>query len=324
VTPAVPPPPPSAAETHNAAVRAWSELGVTQGNARRVDSLKNRNASQVYRLAGAGPDGSDVIAKRCLRANALAERRIYEQVLRHLPGRALRYYGLVQERDGEFCWAFVEDAAGVPYSPTTPGHGRLAAEWLAAMHTLTPAVAGALALPDRGPGEYLRCVRSGRERIQRNLGNPVLGPDDRAILAGIVHQCGAAEALWPRIAACCGTVAPTFVHADLHPKNIHVSQERTALLPFDWESAGWGPPAVDLGLVGLDLQVYRFGVRGVWPALGSGLLEQLAAVGRVFQLFAHVEWEASGLSSAWLHRPMKHMRSYLAELAEALAVAGTL
>jgi Phosphotransferase enzyme family len=309
---------------NNAAVHAWSELGVTPLKATRVEILKNRNASHVYRLAGAGPDGSHVIAKRCLRANALAERTIYEQVLRHLPGRSLRYYGLVQEREGEFCWVFVEDAAGVPYSPTTPEHGHLAAEWLAAMHVLTPAVVGALRLPERGPTRYLRCLRSGRERIHRNLGNPVLGEDDRAILAGIVEQCGAAEALWPRIQACCDTVSPTFVHADLHAKNIHVSRDRTALLPFDWESAGWGPPAVDIGLSGLDLHAYRLAVRGVWPELESGLLEKLAVVGRLFQLFAHIEWESKGLSSAWLHRPMKHMRYYLAELAQALDAARTL
>lgn len=307
--------PASAAETNNPAVRAWSKLRVTRREPTGVETLQNRNASQVYRLAGAGPDGSHVVAKRCPTANALAERTIYERVLRRLPGRSLRFYGLVQERDDEFCWVFVEDAAGVPYSPTAAAHGRLAAEWLAALHTLTPADVGALGLPERGPGQYLDCLRVGRERIRRNLANPVLGEDDRAILAGIVEQCGAAEALWPRIQACCDAVSPTFVHADLHAKNIHVSRDGNALLPFDWESAGWGPPAIDLSLRGLDLHAYWVTVRGTWPELELGLLEQLAVVGRLFQLLAHIEWEAKGLSSPWLHRPMKHMRYYRDELA---------
>jgi hypothetical protein len=308
----------------DAAVRAWSELRAGGAEPTRVEILKDRNASHVYRLAGAGPNGSSVVAKHCLQTGAVVERTIYEQVLSSLTVRSPRYYGLVEELGTHFCWMFVEDAAGVPYSPINAGHGRLAAEWLAGLHTRAQAPGRALALPERGPTLYLGCLRSGRDRIRRCLSNPALSDDDRDTLLVIVEQCDAAEACWPRLEACCGEVSPTFVHADLHAKNIHVSPDGSALLPFDWESAGWGPPAIDLGLSGLDLQAYWLSVHCARPELEPGLLKELAAAGRLFQLLAHIEWEASGLASPWLHRPMKHMRYYLAEMTEALRAAQAL
>ena len=308
----------------NPAVHAWSKLALTPAEPVSVELLKDRRASHVYRLAGVGPDGSHVIAKRCPRTNALAEQAIYKRVLRDLPGLSLRYYGLVPDADTDACWMFVEDAAGVPYSPKSPEHGRLAAEWLARLHTLGPTVADPVGLPDQGPGQYLTYVRSGPERIRQGLANPALGGDDYAVLDALVELCAETETLWPRLEAWCAAVASTFVHADLHAKNIHVSRDGSTLLPYDWESAGWGPPAIDLGLRGLDLEAYRLRVRCVWPELTPDGLERLAVAGRLFQLVAHVEWEARGLDAAWLHRPMKHMRYYRSELAGALRAAEAL
>lgn len=288
---------------------------------KQIEVLKDRSASQVYRLAGTGPDGSNVVAKRCPRPGALVERTIYQEVLHRLPGRSLRYYGLFEEHASDFCWVFVEDAGGVVYSPTVAHHGRLAAQWLAGLHTGARGFARALDLPDRGPGHYLGYLRSARDRIRDSLDDPALSQSDRGTLAGIVRQCDAAEDLWWRIEDCCAAAPQTFVHADLHAANIHVSSDGNTLLPFDWESAGWGPPAIDLGLAGLDLGAYLSAVRTAWPDVEFGLIQRLAVVGRVFQLIAHIEWEARGLATPWPYRPMKHMTYYLAEMAEALQAA---
>jgi hypothetical protein len=304
-----------------AAVRAWTELCAGGPEPTGVEILKDRNASHVYRLAGAGPDGSNVVAKYCLKSSAVLERMMYEQVLPYLAVCSPRYYGLVDERDMDFCWLFVEDVTGVPYSPTGDGHGRLAAEWLAGLHTRAQSLGRALGLPQRSPRLYLGCLRSGRERIRRSLGNPALSDGDRDVLLMIVEQCDTAETGWQRVEECCEAASPTFVHADLHAKNIHVSPDGSTLLVFDWESAGWGPPAIDLGLQGLDLHAYWLKIRSARPDLQPALVEQLAGVGRLFQLLAHIDWEAQGLSSTWLHRPMKHMRYYLAEITEVLRAA---
>src|SRR5215831_10352181 len=122
-------------QTDHPALRAWSVIAGGGLSGVEIEVLKHRSASQVCRLIGLGPDGANVIAKRCPKPNALAEYRIYEQVLRHLPLISLRHYGLVQEKDTGFCWASIEDAAGAPYSPEAPEHAVEAAAWLALLHT---------------------------------------------------------------------------------------------------------------------------------------------------------------------------------------------
>src|SRR4051794_21792084 len=83
------------------AVKAWRALRPGRGDPERVDLLRGRHTKAwkrtVYRLAGAGPGGAAVIAKRCRTEVAVLERTIYEEVLPHLPAPALRYYGFVEE-----------------------------------------------------------------------------------------------------------------------------------------------------------------------------------------------------------------------------------
>ena len=64
------------------ALRAWAEIAGTGIGAVEVKVLKHRSASQVCRLNGLGPEGANVIAKRSPKPKALAEYRIYQQVLR--------------------------------------------------------------------------------------------------------------------------------------------------------------------------------------------------------------------------------------------------
>src|SRR5262245_8213230 len=160
------------------AARAWSEIRGVPLVPESIEILKNRNDSRVYRLAGVGPEGSNVIAKQCPKENALAELFIYKKVLAHLPFPALEHYGLLDEQDTRFCWVFMEDAGGVSYSPDIEEHGVLAAEWLGRLHTCGVEVPAGLSLSDRGPDHYLACLRSARDRIRHNLANPALNQDD--------------------------------------------------------------------------------------------------------------------------------------------------
>jgi Phosphotransferase enzyme family len=281
-----------------------------------IEILKNRNDSKVYRLAGVGPEGSNVVAKECPKENALAERFIYEQVLSHLPFPALGHYGLLDEQDTRFCWVFMEDAGGVPYSPDIEEHRIRAAEWLGIMHTSAPEAIAELGLPDRGPECYLGCLRSARDRIRQNLGNPALNHDDKAVLNGIVCQCDVLERRWRQVEECCAGMPRTFVHGDFNGSNLHLRTTAAgmALLPFDWECAGWGILAVDLVLAGLDLLTYRSAVRRFWPSLDLEAFQRFAVIGRIFRLLGFVEWETKSLAGEWLHKPMKHMRCYETEI----------
>src|SRR5690348_464373 len=94
------------------ALRAWSEISGFHSASTSAELLKDRSESQVYRLAGLGPEGAAVIAKRYPELKALCERMIYDRVLRCLPMVSLRHHGLINEKGTGFCWAFFEDAAG--------------------------------------------------------------------------------------------------------------------------------------------------------------------------------------------------------------------
>ena len=108
------------------AVRAWSRLEPEQVEPERIEVLKLKNKSAVYRLAGVGSDGSDIIAKRCRATTGLIERLIHREFLAHLALPALRYYGFVEEAGGEFGWLFLERARGTEYSSGNSEHRALA------------------------------------------------------------------------------------------------------------------------------------------------------------------------------------------------------
>src|SRR5262249_17385820 len=147
---------------------------------------------------------------------------IYQHVLPHLPLTSLRHYGLVEEKGKPFCWSFIEDAAGIPYSPESLEHATEASAWLAVLHTAARGVAEGLALPDRGPLHYLHCLRSGRDRVRQALTSARLRQEDLTVLEALTAQCDAVEARWGWIEDLSSGAPATFVHGDLYAANIHV------------------------------------------------------------------------------------------------------
>ena len=326
------------------AVKAWSELRPARVAPERIEVLRERqkvsHKATVYRLAGVGLASSAVIAKRRPQASAVIERTIYEEVLPHLPMTALHYYGFVEEPDRTFGWLFLEDAGSEEYSPYIGEHRALAAQWLGLMHTSAACVAAADRLPDRGLGHYLEHLRSGRDRILRNLANPALKVDDLAVLRSIVSQCAILESHWSQMERLCEGLPRTLVHGDFTGKNLRVrtGQVGIALLPFDWEMAGWGVPAADMAQsarldrgdfsakrrtfsANPDVATYWSVVREHWPSLDLRTIQQLANCGKMFRSLAAINWEAYSLSYEWVERAMGHMRIYQAELADAIRTA---
>ncbi|HKG91717.1 MAG TPA: hypothetical protein VKA84_07505, partial [Gemmatimonadaceae bacterium] len=92
---------------HAAAARAWAEFGPDRPAPAAVTRLQRKEKALVYRLAAAGPAGTDVIAKRSSRARILHERTLYERVLLAVGVPTVRYYGSLDEPDGEFGWLFL-------------------------------------------------------------------------------------------------------------------------------------------------------------------------------------------------------------------------
>src|SRR5262249_27418037 len=168
-----------------------------------------------------------------------------------------------------------------------------------------------------------------RQIILRNLRNPALSADSGAVLKTIASQCDALESCWGEVEACCGVLPTTLVHGDFRRKNVRVRTDRTgtALLPVDWETAGWGAPAADLawprGLgAQVDLPTYCSVAREHWPGLDVRTLERLANVGTIFQRLAAVHWDCWAVASRWAEKVIGSMRTYQAEMAYTLQALG--
>ena len=273
-------------------VRAWRALGATQMPA-RVEMLRRRNKSVVYRLPGVGPAREDVIAKHCVRDSALAERDAYV-VLQTLPVSQPEYHGFVEgEREG-FGWLFLGDAAGERFEPEDAKHRVLATEWLASLHTASSQSSVAAGLPERGPAHYWKHLVEGRAALDRVRTEMDIDPAEAEILADVRSWLDRIAARWGEIEAICHSVPWALVHGDFAARNVRLRRQSSGaamLLVFDWEVAGWGMPGVDL--MGIDVDLYHALVRSKWSHLERETSQRSACVGRLLRGgVAAVHWDA--------------------------------
>src|SRR5919197_354394 len=152
-----------------AAARAWGKLRTGWPRPKMIEVLHGLRKTGwkrvVCRLAGAGPAGEAVIAKRCAAAQAAREYTIYVELLPHLPVPTLHHYGCVEDADEWFRWLFLEDAGEELYDPQSETHRVLAARWLGSLHTTAARLALLSSLPYRGPGHYREHLRSACDTI---------------------------------------------------------------------------------------------------------------------------------------------------------------
>lgn len=306
------------ADASHPAVVAWTELGFSAENLSNIATLKaQRSKSAVYRLDGVGPAGQAVVAKRCLSSLATVERVVHENVLPRLPIPRVEFYGFVAEPSGENAWLLLGDAGDSVYDPNTPGHCRLAAQWLATVHAAARPIAKSVELPDRGAGFYLSQASAVRQAIAESVHNPALSADDHRLLQRIDRGLAMVEEESAAIRATCALVPVTLVHGDFVSKNIRLrpGQDDAGLYALDWETAGWGAPAADLcRSVGApaapDLLEYTRVVRGFGWTVDYAQIEELAALGGVFRMISAMYWAALRLSHPWIEKCMIWMRSY--------------
>ena len=209
------------------------------------------------------------------------------------------------------------------FSPRSPAHRVLAAQWLGRLHTTAARLDVATLLPDRGPAHYLDHLCTGRETIRRHLYHPAVTPEDREVLESVADQCDALALAWAEIERFCATVPVTVVHGDFRSKNIRVRALASgpALFPLDWETAGWGVPAADLavprGMTSaelVDLGTYADVARDALPGLDAAALGRLVTVGGVFRRLAAIGWASRGLLHPWPQKALASMRVYEEDL----------
>jgi thiamine kinase-like enzyme len=309
------------------AFQAWQSLSMEVTLPTGLVVLKaQRNEGEksgVYRLEGCGPGGSAVIAKRCQRPIAAVERVIYEDVLPNLSEPGLKYYGFIEEPEGNFTWLFLEDAGGEEYSPGVEKHRHMAARWLAHLHVATERSAALSRIPARGPKSYLEHLRTACDRILGNLRNPALAEQDRQSLMSLVGVCRLLTPRWSRMREFCERMPHAVVHGDFVEKNLRIRNGSAGpiLIPFDWEMAGCATPAADLAECP-DLDAYYSEVRSSWPHLTLADIRRMAEIGRIFRWAAALDWASWGLAFSWIGKSMEHLKCYLGEITDHLAGSG--
>jgi Ser/Thr protein kinase RdoA (MazF antagonist) len=322
--------------TGHPAVRAWARLRPSAPAG--VVRLQNKAKGVVYRLEGAGPGGSAIIAKHSSPERIHRERAVYQQVLPALPVLTVRYHGFVEEPGGEGCWLFLEDAGGEDYSPSSALHRALGGRWLGLLHASGTRLATSSSQPDRGPDYYLDHLHSAHATLLRHLTNPALSGGDVGVLREVVRQCEVVAAHWGQVQRGCAGMPRTFIHGDFAPKNVRVRADPRGptIVPFDWGSAGWGVPAADLVQAGSapdrgtdwgywaspDLAAYCSAARLAWPHLDLQDLQEVAVLGKVFRLLVCINLDAQSFATEWVERAMRNVTIYRAQLACAIQSAG--
>lgn len=316
---------------HPAAI-AWLASG-GQLPPLEIRVLKERSKgvrkSAVYWLRGAGPVGETVIAKMSKRQAAALETLIYSEILPAIGVDAPVFHGALDE-GGQFSWMFLEYVEGERYSTRRANHRRLVGGWLAELHAASSAATRG-ALPDRGPAHFLAWLREGRAKLAASSDWPQLTSDEAALAERLCRSLDVLEEYWEQVVALAGLLPPTLVHGDLVHKNIVVRDRAgaPAVAAFDWEKAGWGPPAIDLAQLP---ESHRFAANACLDAYHSGLkrrgvdvppeaVRRSAALGTVFRCVAGIFWSGLSLVPHWVHHPMMFMNLYHRWLEQAMAAA---
>jgi aminoglycoside phosphotransferase (APT) family kinase protein len=305
------------------AVQAWATIVPGARKPETIEVLRRGGKkAAIYRLMNAAPheDGRAVIAQRARLSKALIERAIYHDVLPHLPVPAPRFYGFLEDGP-EFAWLFLEDVGADRYDPADPTHRALGARWLAQMHATAAGVAATRSLPAAGPARYLRHLRKGRSTIESHLANPAITAEESDELRMIVANLDRTEGAWARIEAVCAPFPKTLVHGDFRRKNVYLRRgpRGVEVLPIDWETAGWGVPAIDL--IRIDVATYCDAAQTTWPDLRFDVVSRVAVAGRIFSQLAGIDWVSPQLGyedHLYIIRPMSWLRDFHAQLGDAL------
>lgn len=294
------------------AARAWRcarpdacpAVLVEQLRKERPNATLGRPRRGVFRLHH-GRDTAPTIAKRKPRESLQTEYLIYQRVLPQLPLPPVRCLGFVADEDPERAWMFLEDVGGERYQSGRHDHRVVAARWLGNLHSFGTRTSIRALLPDRGPNHYLRALRWSCTQISAHLSGDHLAADDRRILLETLRALAMLEERWEMIAAWCDAMPHTLVHGDFVDKNCRVRKAAghgLELVAFDWETAGWGVPAVDLATnafgvhgVALERETYTAEIRQVWPGLGRMELEHAVRVGDAQRLVAAIQWSCETL-----------------------------
>jgi len=300
------------------ATALWLEVAPAGSRPTSVETLKPAHRkSAVLRLVGAGPDDRSIVGKRAARGSIEREAQVYRQVLPRLSVPAPRLHGLIA--DGAMSWLFVEDAGDVRFDPDLASHRELAGGWMARAHGEARDVAAVAELPERGSAHYRALQRTVDALLREALANPALSGEERTIVEGLSERVAAIGSSWGALASHFERCPETLVFGGFGSKNARVVDcgDGPVLMPFDFESAGHGCPAIDL--VYVDGDAYVREARAWWPDLDIGGFERLRGIGRRLGSLKAIPGERKVLLGASPSKAVAKLRWYRDELEKAEA-----
>ena len=310
------------------AVQAWLQVHPGSCEPGHLEVLQGRRTSTVYRLNHI-EHGERVIAKRCRTATARIERMIYQTLMPLTGMPALGCYGLLEEPGGEFCWLFLEDAAGSRYSPLLPHHRALAGGWLAEIQLATGSADLKSSLPERELDEHRQLLRGCQAMLLDRLSRALLSAEDAAMLRNLAAHMDVLESHWSEIEEICDLLPRSLVHGDFVIRNLRIRDTVTgpALLVFDWEFAGWGLPTTDLAqfvdrVASPDLSLYCSILQREHPHLNLSDIQAAAACGNLLRLVNQISWATADQESVpptQLTKAIALLRCYEPTLTAALS-----
>jgi hypothetical protein len=310
------------AEKVHPAVQAWLRLRPDSSASSGITLLKNTSRSTVCRIEGAGPGGSDIVAKRCRRADGEFEAIIYSEVLERLSMETVRCYGFIEEDSGEHGWLFLEDGGITQVAGKRESFPAEFAHWLALLHCSASNLPIRGRLPERGPAWYLETLRAARLGLCQSLPQQHWGELDRPAIERMLVCFEVLDRNWHVVEEGCEGLPWTLVHCDLQPKNVlirHTTSE-IAFLPLDWEEAGWGAPATDLARI--DALAYWSTARRIWASVELQEVERQVCCGTLFQALSGVSWELVRLAAGSEHKAVRRLRIYASQLTASTLALG--
>jgi Ser/Thr protein kinase RdoA (MazF antagonist) len=296
---------------------AWRQLDLTGVDPTRIDVLKESKKTLACRLVACGPEGANVIAKRRVTEATIVEQAIYRQVLARFSGPSLRLLGSLDEPDEGTTWLFLDDGGEVMPDFQEPAHRKLAGSWLGRLHTELSGHPCRETLPERASGYALELLHASRDGLRAGTWNPRLDEAGWRVLRSLMSRLDAIEAAWPQIEAQVSGLPATIVHGDFVAKNLRLLSDEKGqfIVPFDWETAGWGAPLIDLEFV--DLKAYWSETNRFWGGQAADL-RRLVDFGLLFRWLAAASWDVPALPTPWISRPVYRLAFYDEQLAATL------
>ena len=311
------------------AVAGWCAYAGTAARPVAVETIARSKKSAVYRLCGAGPGGSGIVAKAQSPEGLRVERAIYEAVLPLTAVSTMNCYGAIEMPDG-WCWIFLEDAGGRAYDPGSSRDRVLAARWLAEMHAATSRLTPPASLPKSDMPRYRDTVMRVRESLTGAAARRPLAASDRRMLTSLVGQLNALDAIWPDVEAQAVALPTGLVHGDFCAKNLRVRVARgaTELAVFDWDMAAWGVCASDLAGATLESAtpstlVYWRTIRRSFPHIDQYAVRAAAWSGAILRLIAAIEWELAKSNPPRDRWALNNLSQYHALLRDAIGARPT-